>query len=118
MYCHNIVNINRTNSADLSTEFFAFNLFLAWFFSLISLVLGVMPCLFARIEDKGVVGNFVSGFNFAKKYKAKFAVAALLIATATVMPLLYMKYLFLLSFPVALIAVFLYFSDLLLKQDS
>jgi hypothetical protein len=111
-------NINRANNADLSTEFFWFNLFLAWLFSLLSLVLGIMPCLFARIDNNGVVKNFVAGFSFAKKYKIKFALSAFAIAVATVIPLLYIKYLFLLSFPVVVARVFLYFSTLLLKQKE
>jgi len=109
-------NINRENSADFSTEFFWFNLFLAWFFSLLSLVLGVMPCLIARIDNNGVVKNFVAGFSFAKKYKAKFSLAALALAGSTLMPLLYMKYLFIFSFPIVVISVFLYFSNLLSQQ--
>lgn len=109
-------NINHKNNADLSTEFFVFNLFLAWLFSLVSLVLGIMPCLIARIDNNGVVKNFVAGFSFAKKYKAKFALAALAIAVATVIPLLYINYLFLLSFPIVVASVFLYFSNLLLIQ--
>lgn len=111
-------NINHANNADLNTEFFVFNLFLAWLFSLVSLVLGIMPCLMARIDNNGVVKNFVAGFSFAKIYKAKFAFAALLIALATVMPLLYMKYLFLFTFPIVVASVFLYFSNLLLIQKS
>jgi hypothetical protein len=111
-------NINHTNNADLSTEFFVFNLVLAWLFSLVSLVLGIMPCLIARIDNKGVVKNFVAAFSFAKKYKTKFAFAALLIGFATLIPLLYMKYLFLLSFPVAVVNVFVYFSNLLLRQKN
>lgn len=106
-------NINRENSADFSTEFLWFNLFLAWFFSLLSLVLGVMPCLIARIDNNGVVKNFVAGFSFAKKYKAKFAFAAFALAGSTLMPLLYMKYLFIFSFPIVVVSVFLYFSNLL-----
>ena len=111
-------NINHTNSADLTTEFLWFNLLLAWLFSLLSLVLGIMPCLIARIDNNGVVKNFVAGFSFAKKFKAKFGVSALAIAVATVLPLLYMKYLFLLSFPIVVASVFLYFSNLLLEQKN
>jgi len=111
-------NINHANNADLSTEFFVFNLFLAWLFSLVSLVLGIMPCLIARIDNNGVVKNFVAGFSFAKRYKAKFAFAALALAIATVIPLLYMKYLFLFSFPIVVVSVFLYFSNLLLEQKK
>lgn len=109
-------NINRENTTDLSHEFFLFNLFLAWLFSLISLVLGIMPCLFARIDNNGVVKNFVAGFSFAKKYKLKFALSALAIAVATVIPLLYFNYLFLLSFPLIVVSVFLYMAKLLLNQ--
>mgnify|MGYP000323575873 CR=1 FL=1 len=111
-------NISRESSADLSTEFFWFNLFLAWLFSLISLVMGIMPCLIARIGNNGVVKNFVASFSFANKYKVKFAIAALAIAVTVVIPLLYMKYLFLLSFPIVVASVFLYFSNLLLIQKN
>ena len=70
-------NINRDNNVDFSSEFFLFNLFLGWLFSLLSLVLGVMPCLIARIDNNGVIKNFVTSFVIAKHHKVKlsFAVA-------------------------------------------
>lgn len=109
-------NISSENNTDLSTQFFWFNLLLAWLFSFISLVLGVMPCLIARIDNNGVVKNFVAGFCFAKKYKGKMLLSALVIAVSTIIPLLYFKYLFLFSFPIVLSTVFSYFSHLLLLK--
>jgi hypothetical protein len=111
-------NINSVNNADLSNEFFWFNLFLAWLFSLVSLVIGIMPCMVARIDNNGVVKNFVASFYFAKKYKHQFTLAALIIAVSAVIPLIYMKYLFFISFPLTLTTVFLYFSKVLLTQKN
>jgi len=111
-------NMNHEKSADLSMEFFWFNLFLAWLFALISLVLGVMPCLFARIDNNGVVKNFVAAFSFAKNNKAIFSLSALAIAIATVIPLLYANYLFLLTFPITLTYVFLLLSRLYISKST
>ncbi len=105
-------NITSESHGNLGLEFFWANLVLAWFFALLSLVLGVMPCLIARIDNNGVVNNFVASFTFARKFKAQFAIAALCIAVAVVIPLLYLKYLFLVSFPIALTYVFLFLSRL------
>lgn len=107
-------NISRDNSVDLTKEFFWFNMLLAWLFSFLSLVMGMMPCLIARINNQGIVKNFVAGFVFAKKYKGKFALAALFIAMSVVLSLLYVKYLFVIVFPVVVAFLFLYFSNLLL----
>ena len=104
--------IASESKGNLGVEFYWANLFLAWFFALLSLVLGVMPCLIARIDNKGVVNNFVASFAYAKQFKVQFSFAALCLAMAVVMPLLYMKYMFLLVFPVVLASVFLYLSRL------
>ncbi len=98
-------NITSENQSDLSVEFYWANIFLAWLFSWLSLIIGVMPCLIARVDNKGVVKNFVASFSFAKQFKMKFFLFALFIAFGTVMPLLYIKYLFLFSFPLILIIV-------------
>lgn len=101
-------NITTQAQGNLGVEYFWANIVLAWFFALLSLVLGVMPCLIARIDNKGVVNNFVASFAYAKKHKIQFVFAALCLATAVVLTLLYMKYLFLLAFPLTLACVFLY----------
>lgn len=101
-------NIASDSKGNLGVEYFWANIFLAWFFALLSLVLGVMPCLIARIDNNGVVNNFVASFTYAKQCKMQFILAALCLAAAVVLPLLYMKYLFLLTFPIALVCVFLY----------
>ena len=103
-------NIISENQSNLSIEFYWANLFLAWFFALLSLILGVMPCLIARVNNQGVVNNFVSSFTYAKQHKITLALAGLCIAMAVVLPLLYIKFLFLLSFPIALTGVFLHLS--------
>lgn len=103
-------NIVSENQSNLSIEFYWANLFLAWFFALLSLVLGVMPCLIVRMNNQGVVNNFISSFAYAKQHKIPLAFAALCIAMAVVLPLLYMKFLFLLFFPMALTGIILYLS--------
>ncbi len=92
-------NISSDNKGDFGLEFFAFNLFLAWFFALLSLTIGLMPCLIARIQNNGVVSNFVAAFQFTNKHKGLLSFHALLVSTSVVLPLLYAKYLFVLVFP-------------------
>ncbi len=99
-------NINAQNRADFSEHFYWANLFLAWFFAAISLVIGILPCLNARINNSGVVSNFVLAFSFAKTTKINIALYALLLSMSVVLPLLYAKYLFLVLFPVVLSIVF------------
>lgn len=111
-------NIHRENNTDFSSEFFWFNLFLGWLFSLLSLVLGVMPCLIARIDNNGVIKNFVSAFAIAKQHKVQFSFAALALAAATLIPLLYIKYLFILSFPIVVSYVFLNICSLVPKKTG
>ncbi len=99
-------NINAQNRGDLSYQFYWANLFLAWFFSCLSIVIGILPCIVARINNNGVVKNFVTAFVFAKKHKKKIALYALLLALTVTMTLLYAKYLFLILFPIVLNRVF------------
>ncbi len=106
-----IFNINTENRTDFSQQFYWANLFLACFFALISLIVGVLPCLIARIDNKGIVNNFVTAFSFAKKNKQKLMIYALILAVSIVLPLLYMNYLFLLTFPTALSVVFFQLSS-------
>ncbi len=100
-------NIKRSSDADFSQAFYGFNLLLAWLFSLLSLTLGLLPCLIARLDNLGVVGNFVSAFSFAKKHKLALALQALCLAFSVVMPLMYGKYLFIILFPMTLSWIFL-----------
>lgn len=109
-------NIVSEKQGNLSVEYYWANLFLAWFFALLSLVLGVMPCLIARINNKGVVNNFVTSFAFFKQFKVPFSFVALCLAISVIIPLLYLKYLFLFSFPFVLTGVFLYLSRLFVSN--
>lgn len=109
-------NITSENHGNLSEHFYWANLFLACFFAWLSLIIGVLPCLIARLDNKGVVKNFVAGFSFAKRYKAMFAFASLLIAAATVLPLLYCPYLFLLSFPAVFVLVFCHIANVFMSR--
>jgi len=99
-------NINAQNRADLSEQFYWANLLLAWFFACLSLVIGILPCLIARVKNIGVVSNFVSAFYFAKTNKLKIALYGLILSLSVVMPLLYAKYLFLVIFPTVLSVTF------------
>lgn len=99
-------NISAEARLDLSVEFFWFNLILAWFFSLLSLVIGVLPCLISRIEHTTVVGNFVSAFAFAKHHKQQLFFYSVICVLSIVLPLLYFPYLFLVLFPFALLKIF------------
>lgn len=111
-------SITSENHGNLSVEYYWGNIFLAWFFSLLSLVLGVMPSLIARINHSGVVNNFVESFSFAKKHKLQFSLAALCLAIGVMLPLLYLEYLFLFTFPLALVSVFLFLSRLYLSHEA
>lgn len=99
-------NIKSAGRFDLSVEFYWFNLLLAYCFALLSLVIGVLPCLISRIKNTGVVGNFVLAFVFAKYYKKKLLFYSLLFDLSIVLPLLYLNYLFLVLFPLILLIVF------------
>ncbi len=70
------------------------------------MIVGVLPCLIARLDNYGVVGDFVAAFSFAKKHKGLMCLYALIIASSVLLPLLYGKYLFLVLFPTALIWIF------------
>ncbi len=104
-------NITVENRADLSVEFYWFNIALACFFALLSLIIGVLPCLFSKIENNGVVANFASAFSFAKRHKKLMLFSALAIAVSVVLPLLYAKFLFLILFPLVLLVVFSQLSE-------
>jgi len=101
-----VFDIKTQARGDMTFEFYCFNFALAWLFALLSLVIGVLPCLIARLHNYGVVGDFVASFSFAKKHKAALCLYAFLIAITVLLPLLYAKYLFLIIFPVVLVLVF------------
>jgi len=99
-------DIQTQAKGDMTFEFYCFNFLLAWVFSLLSIFVGILPCLIARLDNLGIVGNFVAAFLFAKKQKRKLCLYALLITSSVLLPLLYAKYLFLVLFPVVLVSVF------------
>ncbi len=101
-----VFDIQTQKKGDMTFEFYCFNFVLAWLFALLSIVVGVLPCLIARLENYGVVGDFVTAFSFTKKHKAMMCFYALLIASSVLLPLLYGKYLFLVIFPSALVWIF------------
>lgn len=102
-----VFEIKAQSQGDMTVEFYAFNFVLAWVFALLSMVVGVLPCLIARLDNYGVVGDFVAAFSFAKKHKGLMCLYALLIASSVLLTLLYAKYLFLVLFPTVLVWVFL-----------
>ena len=101
-----VFDIQTQARGDMTFEFYCFNFALAWLFALLSLVIGVLPCLIARLHNYGVVGDFVAAFSFTKKHKLVVSVYALLISITVLLPLLYAKYLFILFFPVVLSVIF------------
>ena len=111
-------NITSENRSDLSVEFYWFNLILAWVFALLSLVVGLMPCLIARIKNKGVVDNFVASFKFARRNKVIFLFSSFLIVLSVVFPLLYLNFLFIPLFPLILTLVIVKLGKYYLKQND
>jgi hypothetical protein len=109
-------DITSERHGDLSVQFYWVNIFLACLFAWLSLIIGVMPCLIARVDNKGVVKNFVASFSFAKRFKLKFFLSAVVIALAAIMPLLYLNYMFLISFPLILTTVVLHLAQLYLNE--
>ena len=101
-----VFDIKTQSRADMTFEFYCLNFILAWLFALLSMVVGVLPCLIARLDNYGVVGDFVAAFSFAKQHKSLMCFYALLIASSVLVPLLYGKYLFLVIFPSVLAWVF------------
>lgn len=101
-----VFDIKTQARGDMTFEFYSFNYILAWVFSLLSMIVGVLPCLIARLDNYGVVGDFVAAFSFSKKYKGLMCLYALLITFSVLLPLLYGKYLFLVVFPMTLTWVF------------
>jgi hypothetical protein len=89
-----VFDIQTQTRGDMTFEFYIFNFVLAWLFALLSMIIGVLPCLIARLDNHGVVGDFVAAFSFAKKHKGLICFYALLIASSVLLPLLYGKYLF------------------------
>ena len=102
-----VFDIQTQARGDMTFEFYAFNFVLAWFFSLLSMVVGVLPCLIARLDNRGVVGDFVASFAFAKAHKGWMCLYALIITSSVLLTLLYAQYLFLVLFPVSLVWVFI-----------
>lgn len=94
-------NITSQNRTDLTNHFYWGNIILACFFALLSLIIGVLPCLVAQLNNQGVVKNFAIAISFTKKNKISFLFYACVIALTTVLPLLYAPYLFLVCFPLA-----------------
>lgn len=102
-----VFNIEKQSQGDMTVKFYFFNFVLAWFFALLSMVVGVLPCLIARLDNYGVVGDFVAALSFTKKHKSLLCLYALLIAGSVLLTLLYAKYLFLVLFPSVLVWVFM-----------
>lgn len=113
-----VFDINTQAKGDMTFEFYCFNFILAWFFALLSITIGVLPCLIARLDNLGVVGDFVAAFSFAKRHKLQLAVFAMLLATSVLLPLLYAKYLFLLLFPSILVFIFTRLNKSYLFKDN
>lgn len=101
-----VFDIKTQARGNMTFEFYCFNFVLAWLFSLLSMIVGVLPCLIARLDNFGVVGDFVAAFTFAKSHKVMMCFFALLIVLSVLLPLLYAKYLFLGLFPMILVLVF------------
>jgi len=101
-----VFDIKTQARGDMTFEFYCFNFILAWLFALLSMIVGVLPCLIARLDNYGVVGDFVAAFSFAKKHKGLMCLYALIIVSSVLLPLLYGKYLFLVLFPTALTWIF------------
>lgn len=104
-------NITSNSKGDFSKEFYWINLLLAWLFAYLSLVVGLLPCLIARVKNFGVVGNFVSAFQFAKVNKLALAIYSFCLAFAAVVPLMYANYLFIVSFSLTLLIIFMKISN-------
>ncbi len=100
-------NITSNKSGNFSQEFYWVNLLLAWLFAYLSVVVGLLPCLIARLKNLGVVGNFVSAFQFAKTNKLSIAIYSFSLAISAVMPLMYSRYLFIVIFPLVLVWIFI-----------
>ena len=109
-------NINSANVGKFSREFYWVNLLLAWVFAFLSLVVGLLPCLIARLKNLGVVGNFVSAFKFAKSHKVILFFYAFCLAFSVVMPLMLAKYVFVIVFPMVLTWVFIAISKHYLRS--
>lgn len=101
-----VFGIKAQSQGDMTVEFYFFNFVLAWFFALLSMIVGVLPCVIARLNNYGVVGDFVAAFSFTRKHKGLMCLYAVLIVSSVLLPLLYAKYLFLVLFPSVLVWIF------------
>lgn len=72
------------------------------------MIVDVLPCFIARLNNFGLVGGFVAAFAFAKSQLLVMCLYALLIVSSVLLPLLYAKYLFLLIFPVVQEVIFIF----------
>ena len=74
------------------------------------MIVDVLPCFIARLDNFGLVGGFVAAFAFAfaKSQLLVMCLYALLIVSSVLLPLLYEKYLFLLIFPVVQEVIFIF----------
>jgi hypothetical protein len=111
-------NISSNKIGNHGEEFYWINLFLAWFFSFLSLVVGLLPCLIARLKNLGVVGNFVSAFQFSKVNKRALVMYAFCVAFSVIVPLMYASYTFLVLFPLTFLWVFIKLSNGYLASQS
>lgn len=111
-------DIQTQAKGDMTFEFYIFNFVLAWFFALLSVVLGVLPCMIARLNNYGVVGDFVASFSFAKNNKILLSLYAFSISITVLLTLLYSKYLFVLMFPVVLVVIFTHLNKKYLQFTS
>lgn len=102
-----VFDIKAQNQSDMTVKFYFFNFVLAWFFALLSMIVGVLPCLIARLDNYGVVGDFVAALSFSKNHKTLLCWYALFVASSVLLTLLYAKYLFLVLFPSVLVWVFM-----------
>lgn len=100
-------NISSQNTDSLDKEFYIANVLLAWLFALLSLVIGVMPCLIARLKNLGVVGNFVASFSYFKGHKIQLLGYAFCLSAVVLLPLLFMDLLFIVLFPLTLTWIFI-----------
>lgn len=111
-------DIKTQAKGDMTFEFYCFNFLLAYVFSFLSMVIGILPCLIARLDNLGVVGNFVAALSFTKNHKKVLCFYALLITSSVLLTLLYAKYLFLVLFPIVLVWIFMHLNKAYLLSPT
>jgi hypothetical protein len=111
-------DIKTQAKGDMTFEFYCFNFLLAYVFSFLSMVIGILPCLIARLDNLGVVSNFVTALSFSKKHKRILGFYALIITGSVLLTLLYAKYLFLVLFPLVLVWIFTRLNEAYLLSPS